>query len=74
MNTKKLFRFIGMLMLIVAVAFVIMAISAPQMGHVFYIGSFKVDAHVKRIFYLVYLIAAVMLLTASFLIKRKKDR
>ena len=62
-----------MLMLIVAAVFVAMAISAPQMGHVFYIGRFKVDAQVMRIFYLVYLIVAVTLLIASFLIKRKKD-
>ena len=58
-------------MFIVAVVFAVMVISAPQMGYVFYIGSYKIDAHIKRILYLAYLIVAVMLLIASFLIKRK---
>ncbi len=74
MNTKRLLRAIGILMLIVAVIFVYVALNAPQLGRVFYIGSFKVDAHVKRIFYLGYLIAAVTLLTASFVIKDKADQ
>ena len=60
-------------MLIAAAIFVYVALNAPQLGQVFYIGSFKVDAHVKRIFYLVYLIVAVTLLTASFLMKDRKD-
>ena len=74
MNTKKFLRVTGVLMLIIAVIFVIVALGAPQFRRVFYIGGFKVDANVKRIFYLLYLIVAVTLLIASFVIKDKADK
>lgn len=74
MNTKKFLRVTGVLMLIIAVIFVIAALGAPQLGRVFYIGAFKVDANVKRIFYLLYLIVAVTLLMASFVMKDKADK
>ena len=74
MNTKKFLRVTGVLMLIIAVIFVIAALGAPQLGRVFYIGGFKVDASVKRMFYLLYLIAAVTLLIASFVMKDKADK
>ena len=74
MNAKRFLRVTGVLMLIIAVIFVIVVLGAPQLGRVFYIGGFKVDASVKRIFYLFYLIAAVILLMASFVVKDKTDK
>ncbi len=73
MGAKRILRLIAILMLIAAAVFVAVALSAPQLGQVFYIGSFRVDGHVMRVFYLVYLLAAAGLLIASFFIRKKRD-
>ena len=59
-------------MLIVAVIFVLCALSNPSLGKVFYIGSIKINADVKRAFYAVYVIVMVSLFGISFFVKNKK--
>ena len=59
-------------MLIVAVIFVLCALSNPALGKVFYIGSIKINADVKRAFYAVYVIVMVSLFGISFFVKNKK--
>lgn len=60
--TKKAFRIIGIVMLVAAIAFVIVALEHPEMG-------FPWSNTVTYTLYAVYLLAAVVLLLAS--IKRK---
>ena len=59
-------------MLIVAVIFVLCALSNPGMGQVFYIGSIKIGADVKRAFYAVYVVIAIALFGISLFVKGKK--
>ena len=69
---KKTLRIVSLLMLIVAVIFVVCALSAPNLGNSFYIGSFRVGAKHLRIFYAVYAIVMVGLFLASFFVKKGK--
>lgn len=74
MNRKVVLRLISLVMFVVAVVFVLIAMSNPTLGHVFYIGSFRVDGDVLDIFYMVYLVIMVLLFLASFIGKREKFR
>ena len=51
MKTKAILRIVSLAMLIAAAVFVLCALSNPGLGRVFYIGSIKIGADVKRIFY-----------------------
>ena len=72
MDTKKLLRLISVVMLIAAVIFVYCAVSCPTLGNVFYIGSVRIDAEIKRVFYGCYVILMALLFISSFFIKKKK--
>jgi cytochrome c biogenesis factor len=72
MKTRRTLRLISLIMLIVAVVFVFCALSNPALGKVFYIGSIKIGADIKRAFYAVYAIIMVALFGISFFVKDKK--
>lgn len=72
MDTRKLLRLISILMLIAAVIFVYCAVSCPTLGSVFYIGSVRIDADIKRVFYGCYIIVMALLFISSFFVKPKK--
>ena len=72
MKTRRTLRLISLVMLIVAVVFVVCALSNPALGKVFYIGSIKIGADIKRAFYAVYAIVMVALFGISFFVKDKK--
>ena len=72
MKARKILRLISLAMLIVAVVFVFCALSNPALGSVFYIGSIKIGADIKRAFYAVYALVMVALFVASFFVKEKK--
>ena len=72
MKARKTLRLISLVMLIVAVVFVVCALSNPALGKVFYIGSIKIGADIKRAFYAVYAIVMVALFGISFFVKDKK--
>lgn len=55
---KRILRWISLVMLIVAVVFVGIAITHPELGSVFYIGDWRVGVDVWHAFYAIY--AAVM--------------
>lgn len=71
MNRKVVLRLISLLMFVAAVVFVIIAVSCPTLGRVFYIGSFRVDGDVLHIVYNIYLIIMVLLFLLSFIGKKK---
>ena len=58
-------------MLIIAVVFVFCALACPTMGRVFYIGSFRFDAHAARVFYGIYALVMFGLFAASFCVKKE---
>lgn len=72
MKARRTLRLISLVMLIVAVVFVFCALSNPALGKVFYIGSIKIRADIKRAFYAVYAIVMVALFGISFFVKDKK--
>ena len=72
MKARRTLRLISLVMLIVAVVFVVCALSNPALGKVFYIGSIKIGADIKRAFYAVYAIVMVALFGISFFVKDKK--
>lgn len=69
MRKKSLFRMLSLLMLIIAIVFVICALSCPTLGHTLYIGSFSFGAREWRICYLIYLIIMLSLFIGSFFAK-----
>ena len=72
MKVRRTLRLISLVMLIVAVVFIFCALSNPALGKVFYIGSIKIGADIKRAFYAVYAIVMVALFGISFFVKDKK--
>ena len=72
MKKGRTLQLISLAMLIVAVVFVLCALSNPGMGKVFYIGGIKIGADVKRAFYAVYVIVMTALFGISFFVKGKK--
>ena len=72
MKARRTLRLISLVILIVAVVFVFCALSNPALGKVFYIGSIKIGADIKRAFYAVYAIVMVALFGISFFVKDKK--
>ena len=72
MSKKKILRLTICIMLVVAIVFVLCALSAPNLGRAFYIGPFYIGAEVWRTFYAAYGIIIVTLFTASFFVKNKQ--
>lgn len=74
MSRKVVLRLISLAMFVIAVIFVIIAMSNPTLGRVFYIGFLRVDGDVLKVFYMVYLVIMILLLLLSFIGKKEKFR
>lgn len=69
---KKKLRIISLVMLVIAIIFVICALSAPNLGHTIYIGSYEFGAEQWRICYAIYMIIMAALFISSYFVKEKK--
>lgn len=69
---KKKLRLISSAMLVIAVVFVICALSAPNLGRVIYFGSYAFGARQWRVCYAAYIIVMFALFAASFFVKKSK--
>lgn len=69
---KKKLRIISLVMLVIAIIFVICAVSAPNLGHTIYIGSYEFGAEQWRICYAIYVIIMAALFISSYFVKEKK--
>jgi hypothetical protein len=69
MKKKRTLRIIAACMLAAAIVFAAAALSNPGLGGVLFIGSLKITAHIQRIFYLCYMLAALCLFVVSFFVK-----
>lgn len=69
---KKKLRIISLVMLVIAIIFVICALSAPNFGHTIYIGSYEFGAEQWRICYAIYVIIMAALFISSYFVKEKK--
>ena len=70
MKLKSVLRLISFVMLIVAIIFLAVALTHPELGTVFYIGNIKIGAEIWRVFYAVYVIAMVVLFGISCCVKQ----
>ena len=69
----NLLRIMSLIMLVIAIIFLSVALSHPELGGVFYIGAFKFSVEVWRVFYACYVLLMIGLFISSFLIgKRQK--
>ena len=57
-------------MFIIAVIFVFIAVSAPTLGHVIYIGGFKFGADQWCVCYKAYVVIMLALFASSFFVKK----
>ena len=69
---KKIFRIISLIMLIIAVVFVVIALSVPTLGRTIYIGGYEFGAKQWHVCYAIYVIVMASLFIASFFVKEKK--
>ncbi|MBQ8209424.1 MAG: hypothetical protein IJZ35_02435 [Clostridia bacterium] len=72
MKLKSVLRLVSLVMLIIAIVFLSYALTHPEFGTVFYIGSLEIGPAIWRTFYLIYAIVMVVLFAASFSTKEKK--
>lgn len=70
MKKRTVLRLISLGMFVIAVIFIVCALSAPTLGRTFYIGNIAIGAEVWQVFYGVYVIAMVGLFVGSFFVKR----
>ena len=70
MKFKSMLRLISFVMLIVAIIFLAIALTHPELGAVFYIGNLKIDSEIWRAFYAVYAIVMVALFGVSCCVKK----
>ena len=70
MKLKTALRLISFAMLIVAIVFLAVALTHPELGTVFYIGNMKIGAEIWRAFYAVYAVVMVALFGVSCCIKK----
>lgn len=71
--SKKVLRIISGAMLIVAIVYLSYALTHPEFGTVFYIGSLEIGPAIWRAFYLIYAVVMVGLFVASFFVGKEKS-
>ncbi len=64
-------RVLSLIMFVIAVVFVIIAVSVPTLGSVFYIGNFRFGAEQWRVCYVIYVVIMAALFAGSFFVKKK---
>lgn len=74
MTKKKALRVVSLLMLLIAVAFVFIAINNPQLGRVIYIGPFRLGAAQWRVCYAAYVVVMIGLFIASLFVKERRQQ
>ena len=70
MSTRNKLRLASFLMLVIAIIFVFIAISAPTLGQVIYIGSFEFGPDLWQICYGAYAVITLALFVASCFVKK----
>lgn len=71
---KLIFRIVSAVMLTVAICFVAVALTHPELGTVFYIFGIPIGTQVWYAFYIFYLITMISLFVVSFFIKSKRKQ
>ena len=72
MKIKTILRLVSLALFVAAVVFVLLAMSCPTCGSVFYIGSFRVGVEVWHVFYKCYAAVMALLFVVSFIVPKGK--
>ena len=72
MSRKTKLRLASLLLLLIALVFLFCAISCPTLGHVFYLGPFRIAAEQRRVFYRLYAAVTAGLFLLSFFVRERK--
>lgn len=71
MSNRTKLRLVSLAMFVIAVVFVLCALSCPTCGRTFYLGPFYITGEVLRAFYKLYAAVMCALFLASFLVKKR---
>ena len=74
MSKKAILRIAAACMLAAAIVFVVVALSNPGLGSVWFIGKIKITAQIQRIFYSAYALIVLGLFAASYFVKDRVSR
>ena len=74
MSRKTKLRLASLLLLLIALIFLFCAISCPTLGHVFYLGPFRIAAEQRRVFYRLYAAVTAGFFLLSFLPQKRKPQ
>jgi hypothetical protein len=66
---KRFLRLLSLLMLVVAVIFLGIALTHPELGTVFYVGNWRVGVEVWQTFYVVYAVVMIGTFLLSFFVR-----
>ena len=69
---KTILRIASLVMLVGAIIFLSVALTHPELGSTFYIGSFEIGVTVWRVFYAMYALTMIGMLIASFFVDKNK--
>ena len=72
MSRKTKLRLASLLLLLIAFVFLFCAVSCPTLGHVFYLGPFRIAAAQRWVFYRLYAAATAGLFLLSFFVRERK--
>lgn len=72
MDKKVVLRLVSGVMFVVAVVFVLIAVSCPTLGRTIYMGNYQFGAEQWCACYAIYAIVMVLLFIASFFVKNGK--
>ena len=64
-------RVLSLIMLVIAVVFVLVAVSTPTLGSVIYIGEFRFGVEQWRVCYVIYVVVMAAFFVGSFFVKKK---
>ena len=74
MSRKTKLRLASLILLLIALIFLFCAVASPTLGHVFYLGPFRIAAEQRRAFYGLYAAVTAGLFLLSFFIRERKDK
>ena len=72
MTKKRRLRLISCIMFVMAVVFVLCALSSPNLGRSFYIGPVCISAEIWRVCYATYALIMVGLFFSSFFAEKRQ--
>ena len=74
MSRKTKLRLASLILLLIALIFLFCAVASPTLGHVFYLGPFRIAAEQRRACYGLYAAVTAGLFLLSFFIRERKDK